>query len=69
VAALLASPRLGNLKVLSLANNRFGPRAAQALADAPHLANLTSLELQGNKVGVRAAKALRQRFGERVRLE
>jgi uncharacterized protein (TIGR02996 family) len=69
VAALLASPRLSNLKELSLAHNRFGPRAAQALADAPHLANLTSLELQGNKIGVRAAEALRQRFGERVRLE
>jgi uncharacterized protein (TIGR02996 family) len=69
LAALLASPRLSNLKELSLADNRFGPRAAQALAASPPLANLTSLEVQGNKLGKRAAEALRQRFGERVRLE
>jgi uncharacterized protein (TIGR02996 family) len=69
VAALLASPRLSGLKELSLVDNRFGPRAAQALAEAPQLANLTSLDLRQNKVGKRAGVALRQRFGDRVKLE
>jgi uncharacterized protein (TIGR02996 family) len=67
--SLAESPRTANLRELSLANNPLGDAGARALAGSPHLQGLTGLDLRGVELGNAAKTALRERFGERLRLE
>jgi uncharacterized protein (TIGR02996 family) len=55
---LLASPYLGRLRALSLAQTGIGGAGLRALAAWPQLAGLTSLDLADNSLGDEAVEAL-----------
>jgi uncharacterized protein (TIGR02996 family) len=68
-SALAASPRLRQLRLLSLGACSIGEEGASALATSPHLGRLRELHLYRNNFDLSgpAGKALRDRFGDRVR--
>ena len=55
---MLASPFLGNLRVLRLAGNRVGGHGAAVLAGCAGLARLQVLDLASNRLGDAGAWAL-----------
>lgn len=67
--SLAGSSRLSRLSRLDLSNCNVGEEGAVALARSPHLAGLSELDLSGNVIPELAQKRLRDRFGDRVRLE
>jgi uncharacterized protein (TIGR02996 family) len=67
LARLAASPRLGRLRHLDLANNnRLGNDGVRALASSPLLPRLAWLDLRNNRVGALGARALLRRAGPRL---
>ncbi len=67
--AVLCEAALDRLRVLDLRSNRIGSAAARALAGGQHLEGLTSLDLRGIQLAEKSRERLRQRFGERVKLD
>jgi hypothetical protein len=70
VAVLADSPHLTNLTHLDLNENLICDVDARSLADSPHLAGLRELELRFNpRLTDRGKRILRDRFGDRVKLD
>jgi uncharacterized protein (TIGR02996 family) len=70
VIALAGSPHLARLEVLELYDNNIGDKGAEALAASAALANLRVLGLGKNpRLTERGKQLLRDRFGDRVRLD
>lgn len=68
IAAVASSPVLAQLRVLDLSNTDLGDAGAAALAARPW--PLDCLNLSSNRgIGKRAIAALRERYGERLRLD
>lgn len=67
--ALAASSRLARLSRLDVSYCGIGDAGAAALASSPHLAGITELVLTGNVLRHPGQKRLRDRFGDRVRLD
>jgi hypothetical protein len=69
VQELAASPLVDRLKVLDLRENQITDRGAFALAESPHLARVVYLALHGNPIGPAGRARLRERFGDRLKIE
>jgi uncharacterized protein (TIGR02996 family) len=69
VRALAESAHLAGLTTLILAYNGITDAAVPILVSSPHAARLTALNLLHNNLGPQAREMLRDRFGDRVRLE
>jgi hypothetical protein len=71
VQVVLASPHLGRLTSLSLAQTGIGSKDVRALAGSPALAKLTSLSLLGNAIDTAGAQALAEspHLGNLARLD
>lgn len=66
---LAAASRLAKLSRLDLSYCGIMDGGAAALASSPHLSGLSELVLTGNVIGHPGQKRLRDRFGDRVRLD
>ena len=67
--AIAGASRLSRLSRLSLAQNEIHDPGAEALAASPHLQGLAQLDLRNNSISEFGQKRLRDRFGDRVRLD